>query len=205
MAALLVLALGQTSISSSAAPGTGSGGGPGGVEMGVTLAEGSISASNEPQLVVPGGPGHVVLNGFDFKPFNQTVGYQFSAMILKNPSASAANYFASLHLPQGATITQVVAYFYDNDGGLGVDVDLALVLCNDFSTTCGTIATLTSSSVPHAAVVNDTTTTSITTPVVDLASYSYLIQANLPPSTNVGLIAVRVDYAYQTLVTMVRK
>ena len=74
---------------------------------------------------VPGGPGYVVLNGFDFKPFNQTVGYLFTAMILKNPSASAAN--------------------------------------------------------------------------------TYLVQANLPVSANLGLVAVRVDYDYPVLIPLVKK
>jgi len=62
-----------------------------------------------------------------------------------------------------------------------------------------------SSSVAAGSVVHYVSTTSITSPVVDNAAYSYLVQANLPPSNNVGLIAVRIDYGYATLLPTLLK
>ena len=199
---LSLLALGLV-IPGSAAHGTAAGGPPG-----VTQAEDLALQGNAPQgggSPVPGGPGYVVLNGFDFKPYNASVGYQFSAMLLKNPSAASANYYASLHLPQGVTITQVVAYFVDNDSGSNMDVGVDLMVCNDFSTTATYMSMLTSSSVAASPTVSYITTAIITNPVVNNAAYTYLVQAYLPPSTNVGLLVVRVDYGYQTLLPSVVK
>jgi len=196
---LLVLAL---MLPASAAHGTAPG-----APAGPAPADGVVAPGDAPQGggAVAGGPGHVVLNGFDFKPFNQTVGYQYSAMVLENPSASAANYYASAHLPQGATLTQVVVYFLDNNSTSGMDVDVALLLANDFSTTAATMAVVSSSSVPAGAVVHYAVTTAITSPVVDNAANNYLVQVNLPNSANVGLVAVRIDYDYPVLLPLVLK
>ena len=82
---------------------------------------------------VPGGPGYVVLNAFDFKPFVQTTTFEYSGSMLQNITPSLAYYLAPVHLPQGATINQIVAYYLDNDSGGGKDVEVDLLQFNDIT------------------------------------------------------------------------
>ena len=191
--ALLVLALGLA-VSPSAALGSG----PGGA---------AVPQDTGPQGVggpVPGGPGYVILNAFDFKPLISTASYEYADAALKNPSQfDVLSVVAPVHLPHGATINQVVAYYLDNDPDFQRDVEVELKLCYDLGTICGLMGTIKSS----GAVVGVTykVTSAITTPVVNNASNSYLVEVTLPPSIALGLVAVRVDYTYQTTLPLVKK
>jgi hypothetical protein len=161
------------------------------------LTQGSIPVVNNPGGggPVPGGPGFVILNAFDFKPYMQTAGYLYSGTLLYNPGPGSFDfYIAPVHLPQGATINQVVAYYLDNDVSEGKEIDLYLFQCNDFDTSAAAMAHIASS----GAILGITyaVTSVINYPVIDNSRYSYAVQVTLPISDGVGLSAVRIDYTY---------
>jgi hypothetical protein len=162
----------------------------------VPLAESPLSRVNDPEGggPVPGGPGHVILNAFDFKPFIPATSYLYTGTLLQNVGSGSANFLAPVHLPQGATINQVVAYYIDNDAGASKDILVYLLSCNDMATSAGIMASLKSSG--SLAGVTFGVTSAITTPIVDNAIFSYAVQVNLPNSGLIGLTAVRIDYSY---------
>jgi hypothetical protein len=195
--ALLLLAPGL-SVSPSAALGTG----PAGQAVG-PLTNSSIPQMNGPQGggPVPGRPGFVILNGFDFKPYLQTANYQYTGSMLQNPGTSLAYYLAPVHLPQGATVNQVIAYYFDYDGV--VDLEVELLQCDNLSGAIGIMASLSSSGASPSMTF--TVTSAISTPLVYNASYSYAVQVSLPNSSLIGLEAVRIDYTYPVTLPLVLK
>jgi hypothetical protein len=48
-------------------------------------------------------------------------------------------------------------------------------------------------------------TTTIVNPVIDLSNNAYLIQLRMPASSNIMFVSARIDYAYQTLLPVVKK
>jgi len=52
------------------------------------------------------------------------------------------------------------------------------------------------SSSGYSAVYSYAETASIVNPVVDQQSYSYLLEVTLPPSLELRLVGMRIDYAY---------
>jgi hypothetical protein len=161
------------------------------------LTKGPIQLVNGPQGggPVPGGPGFVVLNSFDFKPYSQIASYQYAGTLLWN-LGDYSYYIAPVHLPQGATINQVVAYYIDNDGVIGKDIEIDMLLLNDFTTSGDVMAAISSEGLPISSLINYAVTSSIFYPVVDNSRYSYLVQVGMPNSANVALSAVRIDYTY---------
>jgi hypothetical protein len=169
------------------------------------LTTSGLPAANAPQGggPVPGGPGYVILNGFDFKPLDQAAGYHYSGSLLQNSGTGYAYYLAPVHLPQGATINQVVAYYLDNDSGTSLDVEVKLLQTYDFSNSGVFIATVVSSGAILGITYN--VTSSITTPLVDNATYSYAVQVGMANSASLGLQAVRIDYNYPVSLPLVSK
>lgn len=162
-----------------------------------SLTQGPIPVVNSPEGggPVPGGPGFVILNAFDFKPYSQTTGYLYSGTLLYNPGPDGLNnYMAPVHLPQGATINQVVAYYLDNDSTEGQDLVIRLYLCNDFGMGADSMAEIEVPGAEPGIIFNITPI--ITYPVIDNSRYSYAVQVTLPVSDWVALSAVRIDYTY---------
>ena len=153
------------------------------------------------------GPGHVVLNAFDFKPYFPNTAYEYSsgygADMLINLSGDSASFIAPVHLPQGATINQVVAYYMDNDSGDLQNIEVDLFVLDDFDTIMPFMAFLT----PNGATEGITyaATSAISDPLVDNTSHSYAAQVELPSSHSVGFMAMRIDYSYALSVPLVRR
>jgi hypothetical protein len=170
----------------------------------VPFIQGPVPEVNGPEGggPVPGGPGFVILSGFDFKPFYQTSNYSYTNALLQNPGSGMGIYIAPVHLPQGATVNQMVVYYLDNDGSNNLQVELRQ--CNNMTSLCAYMATIYSSGPP--LVGNTYTVTSeIDYAVVDNAIFSYMVNIYLPNSGLMGLSAVRIDYTYTTsLPTVIR-
>jgi hypothetical protein len=195
--ALLVLSL-SFMVSPSKAVGTG----PAQPSQG-PLADGAVQPGVviQPAVAVAGGPGFVSLNGLEFKPFDPTSTYTYSGVSLQNTSAYAAWFMAPVHLPQGATVNQMVVYYLDNDAGAGMDIEADLVyvpLINSYGTGMGSV---TSSGAVAGTTYN--VTSAISSPVVDNSTNSYIIQVYLPPSSQIRLMAVRIDYGYAASLPLV--
>lgn len=160
------------------------------------LTQGPIPVVNRPEGggPVPGGPGFVILNGFDFMPYYQTSNYVFSGTLLINNGTMLAFYIAPLHLPQGATINQMVAYYLDQDAGEGIDISIDLLRCDVFLNGCDTIAEIVS--IGTTAGFTYAIDPSIDYPIVDNSMYSYAVQVEMPASMAIGINAVRIDYTY---------
>ena len=193
--ALLVIVLSLT-VSTSEAQVTGPAG------KGVRpLTQGPIPVVNSPEgtLEVPGGPGFVILNAFDFTPYSQNSGFFINYGLLQNTGTGYAYYTAPVHLPQGATINQMVAYYYDDDTNVGKDISLWMMRCYVMDGACGTImASIESPPNPTSGSIYTAMTTSIYHQVIDNASYSYAIQIGWSNSNYVALSAVRIDYGYSS-------
>jgi len=113
------------------------------------------------------------------------------AYISSGVAAYASNIGCGVRLPQGATITELRAWVYDNDAGGIVWVYL------ERHTNGGGTATMASVSAADSGSVQNLATTTITTPVVDNANYSYRIMVYLGPSavgTNIRFYNVRLTY-----------
>jgi len=187
--ALLLFTL-SLSISTSAAQSTG----PVGQGVG-SMAQGQVTGVNSPEGggAVPGGPGFVILNSFDFKPFLESSSYLYTNTLLQYSGPDSAWYIAPVHLPQGATINQMVAYYLDNDDVY--NIELNLFQCDLFSPSYPNLM---------ASIHTSDATTGITyavTPyisylVINNSMYSYAVQVLLSNSLDIGLTAVRVDYTY---------
>jgi hypothetical protein len=173
--------------------------GAGAAGGGITGGEGSTPYGGGP---VPGGPGHVSLRGLDFKPYPASyTNYSYAGVGIQNTGPSSAVFVATFQVPNGTTINQMVVYYIDNDATY--DFYLELVAVPLFATTGSTIASF-SSSAAHVGVIYGATSV-ITNPVVDLASSSYAFQVNMPPSTNVQLVGVRIDYGYPVSLPIIKR
>jgi hypothetical protein len=156
----------------------------------------------EPAELVPGGPGFYAQNALAFRAYpNQAVPFSYAGAKLVNPDTVSHYYMAPVALPHGALITKFVVWYYDNDTGKELSVDLyRLPLESEYGTSIASV-----SSAGASASNRYAQDTSISTPVVDLQSYSYAIQASLPASPSVGLVAFRIDYQYTNSLPLIMK
>lgn len=156
----------------------------------------------EPAAPVPGGPGFYTQNGFAFRPYpSQSTPYSYIGVKLINPDSSSNYYEAPVSLPQGATVTKFVVWYYDNDASQNMWAALAL---GSLGTNYGSVMAEVDSS--GASTDNrygeDTTITNAT---IDLQSNSYWVEGRLPPSTSVGIVAFRIDYQYASSLPLIMK
>jgi hypothetical protein len=150
---------------------------------------------------VPGGPGFVSLSVFGFTPYLQTNSFAYSNHILWNTGATGAYFECPLSLPQGATITKLGVYYYDFDPATSLDVELLRGPLDTYSGNpfAEVISVDAGTSIGHAE------TTSIDMPVIDNQVNAYWVQVYLPPTHNVALNGVRVDYSYPSMLPMIQK
>ena len=168
----------------------------------------SVYAGDDPAAAqslersVAGGPGFVMVNPFQFTPYSSTTQWAFTGTNLYNPSSLTVAYIAPLTLPNNVTITQVVAYYYDNAAG---SITVYLMRCPVQSGGCIPMAQVSSSGASieyRYGAINV-----ISNPVVDQQNNSYLLELNIPGSygTNLRLTGVRVDYANTTFLPILQK
>lgn len=152
-----------------------------------------------PSAPVPGGPGFHAESAFAFRPYDPGPNYSYSGAELYNPTGQDRAYEAPVSLPNGATITKLVAYYYDNAAS---DLHVAMAhIALDGSGTAN-MATVNPGGQPGYTHVE---TTSISYATVDQQNYSYVVQVTLPATFNVRLVGIRIDYMYAVNMPMVAK
>lgn len=141
-----------------------------------------------PTSIVPGGPGFLMLGAADLDPLNINVGV---------PNSTVANRLIPLHLPQGAEITQLVAFYEDRAS----DVRPGLQLHRQYF---GTIEIIAEMPFPPVDFVGGDNVASVKVTAaqrfVDNERYSYYLRVLSPTSANptaqLGFYQIRVDYAF---------
>lgn len=179
-------------------------------QAGALSAPGSRPAQAEP-TPVPGGPGYFSVSSAEMRPVDSTIGYNHwdglttTQESTVNPLGETL-YGAGFHLPQGARITKLVAYGYDNDE------------VKDF-TFFALRATLTSNPESEFVVVpaeSDTDSGLLVKEVaafednatVDNSVYAYVVVVELPQATSGKKLVVfqfRVDYTFDNYVPLTMK
>ena len=155
--------------------------------------------------VVPGGPGFVSIPARAFKPQDEGgAWFYFNGDLAMDTDSSTGRFDAPLYIPNGATITKLVVYYLD----LSYDVDLTVFLFRK---------PLAGSLEEELARVHSWfddgygyyTDDTISYPVIDMQNYVYSVQVFFPsPYTlgdNLRLVGVRVDYGYDTYLSLIKK
>src|SRR5436305_3962090 len=150
---------------------------------------------------VPGGPGYLMLTASDFQPDSDQDHYvrYFGKNSIEPASGSPGiGISASVHLPQGAQITKVTAWYYDSNPNEAPLIDLY----RGITDTLELIGPL-SSMLPDPAFAGGNEMRSVpvtgSTAVGDNSPYAYMVIASLNRDTsNVNqtqrLSALRIDY-----------
>ena len=161
---------------------------------------------------VPGGPGYYSISSGEMGPTDHTIGYQaaggwISTTVESTLRPDTTLYAAGLHLPQGARITKLVVYGYDDDTSqnfgyraLGVTLDGGAVLFQNV-TDWANSGTSGGNLVGEVAA-NDGED------IVDNSIYSYLVIADLPVASGgseLKIMGFRVDYSFDSYVPLTMK
>lgn len=132
--------------------------------------------------------GAVSVAGGGFHDINEANTCQLSqtSFMLNYSAGNGCDAFASVQLPDGATLTHMDCLVFDNDSGSSVNIDVDLRRI-DLATSGASIVFSSASSVdsPSLQTISDTTTT---LGKVDNSSYAYLLWADFGPSSPVGLV-----------------
>jgi hypothetical protein len=91
-----------------------------------SVADASLNYQLAP-TPVPGGTGFVSLSPFAFKPYSATGSCAYFYQALYNPGVSFTNYVAQVQLPDHASITKLIVYYFDN-GPMDLNVNIQRVL-----------------------------------------------------------------------------
>jgi hypothetical protein len=158
-------------------------------------------AASAPADPVPGGPGFLMVNAYQFRPYIPDLSEDYFNDELINPGPGSKFYQAALTLPDNVSITGMVVYFYDN-----VPQDLVVALWRFDPSTGNHLEMATVASSGALVQYRNAADTSIIEPGVDQQSYSYYVEAGMPGVGNtLRLAAVRIDYGYQAQLPFVTK
>ena len=157
---------------------------------------------------VPGGPAFYSLGAQAFKPDSSDGGYTIDSYKgLINTGASQDTFLAEVALPNGATVNRFVVFFYDNHSA--TDYNLTAVLRRYSLATYDSVTMAQVASSDNSDAIRYVETTSITSPVIDQQSYTYVVEVLLPVTdviyTELSLRGVRIDYGYPVNLPVVRK
>jgi len=145
---------------------------------------------------VPGGPGFVTQSAHLFTPANKYTEWNYCNRneLYNDSDTTPAAFAAPLSLPHGATVTKLVAYYYDYaDVGLTVTLERAHLDSSSYDT----MASVTSTGQGY----NHGEDASIDYAQIDLQSYTYYAYLTIPvpvggEQTDLTLVGIRVDYEY---------
>jgi hypothetical protein len=159
--------------------------------------------SNSSSLLapIPGGPGFISIGGFALKPTDSSGQYSTIGQALYNSGPAGAPYHAPIALPNRATITKVVLFYYDNDTTDDLQFGLTRLPLNEVGGPA--IAYFISSGAEDT--IRSVEITSISDPVVDQQQFAYLLQAYLPDGPNAQIVSVRIDYSYPSNLPLITK
>lgn len=159
----------------------------------------------EREAPVPGGPGFISIHPSAFTPKRDYIDYAYSignAYWLWNPSTTTDGaYVAPLLLPNGATITKFVLFYYDTDPG----EDVRALLRRSPLTGVGSYEEMAYAISMDSSGFGYYETTQINHQVIDLQEYSYVIEVYLRKgySTNIGLTGIRIDFEYPSYLPLI--
>jgi hypothetical protein len=153
---------------------------------------------------VPGGPAFISVSPFEFTPYMAPsfpgVMPNYSQQAIFNPGSSGHWFDAPLFLPKGATVTKLVAYYYDNSTS---DMSAYLMVCPLDNQGCNTMANVGSSGAVDASRTSEDTT--INFALIDTSLYSYMIEMSLGPGVALRVRGLRIDYAYNSALPVIVK
>lgn len=150
------------------------------------------------------GEGVISIGPEAFQPWNRetTVDRGSGLWIRPLTPVETVSFDAPLMIPNGASIRQIVAYIFDNDGTRNAELNLlqhshtsssGVLLSNAYSTGAST----------SMQAVSISSSSGITQ--VNLANYSYIIRVRLFGGANMYLNSVRIDYSYHTYLPAIQK
>jgi hypothetical protein len=151
---------------------------------------------------VPGGPGYYSLANSEMRPSDSTIGY-LSWGGLATTQESISNplgitlYNAELHLPQGARITKLVAYGYDDDDAKGFYFGINRISMDPGISVQSVVPTTESDTGSSAFVKEVAADQDFAT--VDNSVYAYSVMLRLPkasPGKELKVYMFRVDYTF---------
>lgn len=162
---------------------------------------GSQQQQAEITVGIPGGPGFVSTSGYAFYPRSGSGEVEYLQGFVWNPLPTTDQYFmAPVNLPNGATITKVVIYYYDNS------IDDLIVYLQRIPLVSGieTMATVVSSEYSGYGWAQ---TEVINNPEIDLQNYAYYLVVYLKGGNDwtLSLSGVRVDYGYPSYLPLINK
>jgi hypothetical protein len=177
-------------------------------------ASGRHPAEAEPTPVA-GGPGYYSVQAGTMQPYDYTIQWlegQYDddgwiSTIQESSLKLYTEFGAALHLPQGAYITKVVAYAYDDDPS----EDLAFCVVRyalGATPTRRVVAEWTQTGTDEGTFVAEANAVSAEVALVDNSVYSYAVEVTLPKaSSGKGLRALmfRVDYSFDSYVPLAMK
>ncbi len=141
----------------------------------------------------PAKVGFYSLSTADFHPVSSSTTYTNggSELYVLGP-ASGASFHAPLHLPQGAVITKVTFFWFDNSV-----IKSSHLRLERYNLTTNTVEYLTSSLYStESPAIGSLATTSITNPQVDNSTYTYWLLYNADMSADVALRGAGIEYTY---------
>lgn len=134
-----------------------------------------------------------------FRPAGSDVNFTTSGDGTVSCFSGSSPLFAPVNLPDGATITQVSAYFVDNSASKDVSIEFKRngVTSLTYNGATDFISEINSSGSSSAVQVIDDTT--ITSGLVDNSNYFYIVRIYLPSgwdSTNIRIKGLTITYQY---------
>ena len=160
---------------------------------------------------VPGGPGYFSISSGEMVPTDHTIGYQAAGGWISTTVESSLRditlYAAGLHLPQGARVTKLVVYGYDDDPSKDFWYRAAGVTLDGDAVLMQYVTDITYSDTNVGAFVGEVAAND-GEDVVDNSIYSYLVIAHLPAAgegKELKIMGFRVDYSFDAYVPLAMK
>lgn len=146
------------------------------------------------------GNGYLSVPAAAFVPKDPTHEYYNDGYRLINPATGVGpDFVAPVHLPNGATVTKVVVYFYD-DSSDGSDYVWVWLGRNEHDNDFSTMAYVFSTDVGDGSNHDDT----IDYATIDNSQYSYFLELDLH-STAVVAYGVIIEYTYSASLPLVSR
>ena len=164
---------------------------------------------------VAGGPGYYSVQAGTMQPVDYTVQWQLGqyegdgwiSTVQESSLRLYTGYGAPVHLPQGAYITKVVGYAYDDDPS----EDLAFCVVRyalGATPTRRVVAEWTQTGTDEGTFVAQANAVSAEVALVDNSVYSYAVEVTLPKASSgkeLRVLMFRVDYSFDSYVPLAMK
>ena len=158
------------------------------------------------QVAVPGGPGFLMVPASAFVPKSDRIEYSRpdgTSLSTSSTSIPDGNYDAPVFLPQGATVTKVVMYYYDNDPS-----HIMGLTFSKFPLPGNTSIIMAQVSSANSQVPFYTEDATIEGNPIDNQAYAYVLHINML-SASPGLMhtfkGARIDYSYPTYLPAIQR